>query len=404
MKRFSYTAVGTDGQRIEGEMDATDESTVIDKLQTSGYLPISTYEVDNNSFLRRLNILPSNRITNADVHNLTRDLATMLNAGLPLAHALNTLTELTEKPLLRALLDQIRINVEGGASMSAALENSGGPFSSFYTSMVRSGEATGNLELVMQRLSDYQQRAKQLRDAIFFALLYPAILLLVASGSLVVLLIYVVPQFQQLFDDLGKSLPWSTDIVIGLANIVNGFWWSFPIVVILLYAGSQALLSKPIIRKRWHNLLLKLPIFGELMIHIEITRMCRTLGTLTGNGVALLDGVALVRDTAANVVISEALKSIATDLEHGRGFSQTIADTQHFPQLVVQMIKVGEEAGTLAETLLKLADIYDEATQNSIKRMLAILEPLLILGLGLLIAFIIVSILLAILGLNELVV
>ncbi len=404
MKRFAYTAVGTDGQRTEGEMDAADESTVIDNLHASGYLPISTKEVDNTSFQRRFNILPSKRITSADVHNLTRDLATMLNAGLPLAHALNTLTELTEKPLLRDLLEQIRINVEGGTSMSAALENSGGPFSNFYTSMVRSGEATGKLELVLQRLSDYQQRAKQLRDAIFFALLYPAILLLVASGSLVVLLIYVVPQFQQLFDDLGKSLPWSTDIVIGLANIVNGYWWSFPIVVILLYAGSQTLLSKPRIRERWHTLLLKLPIFGELMIHIEITRMCRTLGTLTGNGVALLDGIALVRDTATNVVISEALNSVATDLERGRGFSQTIADTQRFPQLVVQMVKVGEEAGTLAETLLKLADIYDEAAQNSIKRMLAILEPLLILGLGLLIAFIIVSILLAILGLNELVI
>tara|TARA_Y100000588_G_scaffold265727_1_gene280488 strand:- start:779 stop:1993 length:1215 start_codon:yes stop_codon:yes gene_type:complete len=404
MKRFSYTALDADGQRTEGEMDATDESTIIDNLQASGYLPISTNEVRSKSSQRRFNILPSNRITNVDVHNVTRDLATMLNAGVPLAHALSTLTELTEKPRLRDLLEQIRLNVEGGVSLSAALENSDGPFSSFYTSMVRSGETTGNLELVMQRLSDYQRQAKQLRDAIFFALLYPTILLFVASGSLIVLLIYVVPQFQQLFDDLGKSLPWSTDIVIGLANIVNGYWWSFPIVVILLYAGSQGLLSKPIIRGRWHNLLLKLPIFGELMIHIEVTRMCRTLGTLTGNGVALLDGIALVRDTATNVVISEALNSVARDLEHGRGFSQTIADTQRFPQLVVQMIKVGEEAGNLAETLLKLAEIYDETAQNSIKRMLAILEPLLILGLGLLIAFIIVSILLAILGLNDLVI
>ena len=404
MKRFAYTAVTADGQRIEGEMEALDESAVVDNLQTSGYLPVATKELTAKAFQTEFNILPSARISGTDVHNLTRELATMLGAGLPLAQALATLTSLTEKPALRDLLERIRTNVEGGASLSEALEKSEGPFSNFYTSLVRSGEATGALELALQRLADYQQRAQQLRDAIFSALLYPAILLVVAGGSLVVLLIYVVPQFQPLFEDLGKSLPWSTEIVVGLANVLHSYWWTLPIVAGLIYFGSRALLADPEIRKKWHSFVLGLPIFGELVVRIEVTRMCRTLGTLTSNGVALLDGVALVRDTATNSVIADALDSVAKDLEQGLGLSQPMAATQRFPQLAIQMIKVGEETGSLSAMLLKLADIYDEQAQNSIKRMLAILEPILILGLGLLIAFIIVSILLAILGLNELVV
>jgi general secretion pathway protein F len=403
-KRFAYKAVAVDGQPIEGEMDAVDESAVIDNLQTSGYLPVSANELTGNKLERDFNFLSNGRVSSADVHNLTRELATMLNAGLPLAQALNTLTSLSEKPALRELLERIRTNVESGASLSEALEQSNGPFSNFYISLVHSGESTGALELVLQRLVDYQQRAKQLRDSILSALLYPAILLLVAGSSLVVLLIYVVPQFQPLFEDLGKSLPWSTQVVIALATVLRDYWWTFPFIAALVYIGSRALLADLGIRKKWHNLALRLPIFGELLIRIEVTRMCRTLGTLTSNGVALLDGVTLVRDTATNIVIADALSHVAKDLEHGLGLSQPMADTKCFPQLAIQLIRVGEETGTLAQMLLKLADIYDDEAQSSIKRMLTLLEPALILGLGLVIAFIIISILLAILGLNELVV
>ncbi len=404
MKRFAYTAVATDGQRIEGEMDAADEATVVDNLQGSGYLPVATKELTPSALQTDLNILSTDRVSGTDVHNLTRELATMLGAGLPLAQALSTLTSLTEKAALRDLLERVRSGVESGASLSDALEKSGGPFSDFYTSLVRSGEATGALELVLQRLADYQQRSKQLRDAIFSALLYPAILLIVAGSSLVVLLVYVVPQFQALFEDLGKSLPWSTEIVVWMANVLQRYWWTLPIVAGLSYVGARALLADPKIRRQWHALVLGLPIFGELVIRIEVTRMCRTLGTLTSNGIDLLDGVVLVRDTATNVVVADALNAVAKDLEHGLGLSQPMAATGCFPQLAIQMIKVGEETGALSAMLLKLADIYDEQAQTSIKRMLAILEPILILGLGLLIAFIIVSILLAILSLNELVV
>ena len=385
-------------------MDAPDESVVIDNLQTSGYLPVSTTEMPAARGLAGgLSFFSRGRVSGSDIHNFTRELATMLNAGLPLAHALATLASLNNKPALRDLLERIRANVEGGAPLSDALEQTNGPFSNFYTSLIRAGEATGALELVLQRLADYQQRAKQLHDAILSALLYPAILLLVAGSSLVVLLIYVVPQFQPLFEDLGQSLPLSTQIVVAMASILRDLWWTFPLLIAAMIAASRALLANPDTRKKRDGLVLRLPLVGELVTRIEVTKMCRTLGTLTGSGVALLDGVRLVHNTAGNRVIADALDTVARELEHGRGLSQPMADANCFPELAIQLIRVGEETGALANMLLKLADIYDEETQSTIKRMLALMEPALILGLGLIIAFIIISILLAILGLNELV-
>jgi general secretion pathway protein F len=404
VKRFAYKAVATDGQPIEGEMDAPDESAVIDQLQTSGYLPVSTNELPAPGLYRSLSIFSRDQVSHDDICNVTRELATMLNAGLPLAHALQTLTSLTTKPALHALLERIRSAVEGGATLSEAFEQAHGPFSNFYVGLIRAGEAAGALELVLHRLAEYQQRAKELNDTILSALLYPAILFLVSGSSLVVLLIYVVPQFQPLFEDLGKSLPWSTQIVVGLASILRGFWWTFPIVIAAAYAAWRALLADPDSQKKWDALVLRLPVFGDLLVRIEVARMCRTLGTLVSNGVTLLDGITLVRDTSSNLIIAGALDSVAKDLEHGRGLSQPMADANCFPQLAIELIRVGEETGALAQMLLKLADIYDAEVQSTVKRAIALLEPALILGMGLIIAFIIVSVLLAILGLNELVV
>ena len=404
MKRFAYKAIAIDGQSIEGEMDAPDESAVIDQLQTSGYLPVSTNELSAPGRHRGRSIFSRDRVSHGDICNLTRELATMLNAGLPLAHALETLTSLTAKPAVHALLERIRATVEGGATLSDAFEQARGPFSNFYIGLIRAGEAAGALELVLHRLAEYQQRAKELNDTILSALLYPAILLLVSGSSLVVLLIYVIPQFQPLFEDLGKALPWSTQVVVALATILRELWWTFPIVIAASYAASRALLADPDSRKKWDALVLRLPLFGDLLIRIEVTRMCRTLGTLISNGVPLLEGVKLVRDTSSNLIIAGALDSVAKDLERGRGLSQPMADANCFPQLAIQLIRVGEETGALAQMLLKLADIYDAEVQSTVKRMIALLEPALILGMGLIIAFIIISILLAILGLNELVV
>lgn len=384
-------------------MEAADASAVIDNLQSSGYLPITTREIDSRKFTRDLLSFSRRRVARNDLLDMTRELGTMLDAGLPLSQALDTLTSLATRPAVRDLLDEIRVSVEAGASLSQAMEQAGGPFSSFYLSLVRAGEASGALELVLRRLSEHLQRSQQLREAVLSAMLYPAILLFVAGGSLIVLLIYVVPQFEPLFEDLGQSLPVSTQIVIALAHGLRHYWWALLVLALAAYVAGMQIRAQQHFKFAVDSALIRIPLVGNLIIRIELTRVFRTLGTLTANGVTLLDAMRIVSGTAVNGIISQSLEEAGTALEQGRGLSQSLADAPWFPQLAVQLIHVGEETGTLASMLLRLADIYDAETQSAIKRLLALLEPVLILGLGLLIAFIIISILLAILGLNELV-
>ncbi len=403
MKRFAYKAIGENGRTVEGEMQAADTASVIDNLQSSGYLPVATREISPRT-LGLTDGLFGTGVTRSDVLDLTRELATMLDAGMPLAQSLATLGNLAHKTPVRDLLDRVRTSVEAGAPLSDALQASGGPFSTFYLSLVRSGEATGALELVLLRLAEYLQRAQQLRESVLSALLYPAILVCVAGGSLIVLLLYVVPQFEPMFADLGQALPLSTRIVVALANAVRHSWWALPLVMLGGYGVAKAWHTDSRRKAAFDAFLLRLPLFGVLIIRVELTRVFRTLGTLTSNGVTLLEAVRIVGDTAANRVIAHAFEDAGKKLEQGRGLSRPLSDSPWFPPLATQLIRVGEETGTLAPMLLKLADIYDDESQRAIKRMLALLEPLLILGLGLLIAFIVISILLAILGLNELVV
>jgi len=278
-----------------------------------------------------------------------------------------------------------------------------GPFSPFFVSLIRAGEATGALELVLQRLAEHQERTQQLKDAILSAMLYPAILLVVAGSSLVVLLIYVVPQFQPMFEDLGRALPASTQLVILLAAGLRHYWWTLPLIGIGAYLTFVWLLAKSHWKALVDRLLINLPLLGDLVVRVELTRIFRTLGTMTDNGVTLLDSVRTVSTTTSNLVIANALQEASKALEQGRGLSQPLSDIEWFPPLAIQLIHVGEETGTLPRMLLKLADIYDNEGESALKRALALMEPVLILGLGLLIAFIIISILLGILGLNELV-
>ena len=404
MKRFAYKAVTAEGQEVTGEMEAPDRSIVVDQLHASGYLPVSTEELADTPAHGALPLLGATRVRASDIQALTRELATMLNAGLPLAQALTNLGALSPKPVVRDLLDRIRTTVEGGQTLSEALAQSGGPFSKFYIHLVRAGEASGSLEHVLKRLAEHLHAAKQLREAVLSALLYPAILVFVAGASLLILLIYVVPQFEPLFADLGKALPISTQIVVAVAAALRGFWWLLPILGIIAYLVLHGMLDNLDKRRKWDRFRLRLPLLGPLSLRLELARVFRTLATLSHNGVALLDSVKLASETTNNLVLGDALDNVCEDLAHGQGFSQALAATARFPPLTIQLVRVGEETGDLTAMLLRLANIYEEDAQNAIKRFLSIIEPILILGMGLVIAFIIISILLAILGLNELVV
>jgi general secretion pathway protein F len=293
--------------------------------------------------------------------------------------------------------------VRGGATFSAALEAQDGQFTKLYVNMVRAGEASGALDQVLGRLADYLERSAELRGNITSALVYPMILLVVAGLSVIMLLVFVVPQFTVLFEDMGAALPLPTRIVVGAGDLFRGYWWAMLVVVAVIAVIIERWLQKPENRRRFDYRVMALPLFGDLIWKMETARFCHTLATLLKNGLPLFSGLTLAKEVVGNRKIGEGLDEVGEGLKHGRGLAEPLTSRAVLPQLALQMIRVGEESGTLDAMLAKVADIFDRETRASVQRMLTLLEPVLIIGLGIIVAGIIISILMAILGANELV-
>jgi general secretion pathway protein F len=401
---YRYKAVTVDGDLLEGEMESSDQAGVIAHIQQSGNIPIRAEQArtDGLGALLRRGFVRARRLRPREIALFTQELSSLLHAGLPLDRSLQIMIEVTEDKRLQKLTTDIQEAVRGGAALSAALEAQKGVFSRFYISLIHAAEAAGTLDTSLARLADYLERNKALKDNVVSALLYPAILVSVAATSLIVILTYVVPQFMQLFDDLGRALPLSTQIVIGSAELLRDYGWLLALAGVALVVYVRAQLARPAIRYRWDRRLLRVPLVGDLVRKMDMARLCRSLGTLVANGVPLLAGLAIAKDSLSNRVLSEAVTVAGDSLKAGRGLADQMVSTGLFPALGLQMVKVGEETGQLDEMLLRVADIYDREVATAVQRMLTLLEPVLIVGLGLVIAGIIMSILLAILSVNEL--
>jgi general secretion pathway protein F len=256
---------------------------------------------------------------------------------------------------------------------------------------------------VLTRLADTMERNKDLRESVRAALIYPTILVCVAAISVLILLAVVVPQFQKTFAQAGKALPLPTEIVIIAGTALRDYWWLMLLTVAAIVWLVRWRLRSPEVRFRWDARVLRMPLVGDLMARVEVARFARTLATLLGNGVTLLSGLAIVKETVGNTVMAQALDGVITRLREGRGFGRPLAETALYPKLATQMILVGEESGRLEEMLTRVADVYDREVQIAIKRFLAVLEPALILGLAVLIGGIVFSILLGVMGMSELV-
>ncbi|WP_018233494.1 type II secretion system F family protein [Thioalkalivibrio thiocyanodenitrificans] len=396
MPLYRYKAATPTGDTSEGEIFAADEQQVINQLQAAGQIPIRVVQGGGVTRLRRVGVRAR------DVQVFTQELATLLGAGLPLDKSLQIIVDLSEDPRLARMTGRVLEQVRGGASLSEALEAQSGVFSRFYVSMVRAGEMGGAMEVVLQRLSEYLERAKDLRDSIVSALIYPAILLVVSLVSVFVLMVFVVPHFTQLFDDAGRALPMLTQVVVGSAELLRGYWWALIGAVVLIVLLLRHRLGDPAFRLRWDAGVLRLPLAGDLVRKLETARFSRTLGTLLGNGVPLLTAMSIVRETLNNRVLERGMGVAVEGLKGGQGMSAPLMEADLFPKLGMQMIRVGEETGRLEGMLMQVADIYDREVRVAVQRMLSLLEPVLIVGLGLLIATIIVSILIAIVSVNEL--
>jgi general secretion pathway protein F len=401
MPLYSYKAVRLDGQVEDGEMEAADEAALVAALQKEGLIPIKTHTA--GGIVGYLAQRGRKRVGSKEVGLITRELSTLLEAGLPLDRSLQILIELADQEPVNALLTDLQERVRGGETFSQALDANSQVFSRLYVNMVRAGEASGALEAALARLADYLESSAELRETIKSALVYPTILVVVAGMALVLLLVFVVPQFTQLFDDMGADLPLATRIVVAAGDLFRSYWWAMLTCITLGAALIIKLLERPEVRDRWDRRLLTLPLLGDLVWKLETARFCHTLSTLLENGMPLLGALSLAKEVVGNRKIAGQLEAIGDDLKRGRGLAEPLNEHQVFPKLALQMIRVGEESGRLDPLLTKVARLYDQETRAAVQRMLTLLEPALIIGLGIMVAGIIISILVAILGANELV-
>jgi general secretion pathway protein F len=412
MPLFRYKAVAPGGAVSIGELDAANEGEILDRLRDQGLMPMQVAPASAGAVAApargearapRRSLFAQKRFTGDQLMAFTRELATLLRAGLPLDRALETLIGLTTTPYAATFLQGIRDEVRGGKAMSQALDARREVFSRFYVNIVRAGEAGGALAAVLTRLADTMERNKDLRETIKSALIYPIILIGVAVASVMILLVYVVPQFQQTFSQAGKALPLPTLVVIFVGTFLKKWWWAMIAFVAIAVYAFRRKLAQAKFRGRFDARMLKLPLLGDLLVKVEVARFSRTLATLLGNGVTLLAGLSIVKETLGNVVLAASLDGVTARLREGKGFGRPLLETGLWPRLATQMILVGEESGRLEEMLGRVADVYDREVQVAVKRFLAILEPALILSLAVLIGGIVFSILLGVMGMSELV-
>ena len=412
MPVFRYKAVNASGAIAVGELDAANESEIVDRLRDQGLMPTQVARAAAGAGQNataagargtRRRWFAAKTVSRDQLLAITRELATLLRAGLPLDRALEILIGLADTPPVVALMQGIRDDVRGGKSLSQAIDARRDVFSRFYVNIIRAGEAGGALGTVLTRLADTMERNKELRESVISALIYPTILIGVAMLSLMLILAYVVPQFEQTFAQAGRALPLPTQVVIFVGTGVKQWWWAIAAIAVLWFLWMKRRLRNPLVRTRWDARLLRWPLIGDVVTKVETARFSRTLATLLANGVTLLNGLAIVRDTIGNTVLSTALDGVIARLREGKGFARPLMETGLYPKLAVQMVLVGEESGRLEEMLNRVAEIYDREVAMAIKRFLAVLEPVMILSLAVLIGGIVLSILWGVMGMSELV-
>lgn len=406
MPEFLWRAAHADGQAAEGRTEAAAEADVLRQLRERGLTPIRVQPAGQAEGAALAGPRPRaarGPVKPADVLSLTSELAIMLRAGLALDAALRVLIDMSHKPSVRAMLEKVLEDVKGGAPFSRALAAHQAHFGDFYINMIRSGEVSGQMPQVLDRLARHMQRLRALRESVVSATLYPAILLGVAVLSLVGMLGFVVPQFEKLFKGMGDALPMPTRVVMLLGQGFRHYGLALGLGAAALGWLAWRWLRTPAGRQWWQARLIALPVLGPIVRKYQLTLFARSLGTLLDNGVPLLAALHISVETVTHQALRQALAKMAPLVKEGSRIVPAMRATGVFEPLAINLVRVGEETGRVGAMMNELAAILDRDVETGIKRGLTLLEPALILALGLLIAAIIVSILLGIISVNDLV-
>jgi type IV pilus assembly protein PilC len=388
MPSFEWKGRTRSGQSQEGQLLADSRDAAVAVLRRQQIQVTSIREKG-----REIKLIPRipRGVGSKRVAIFTRQFSVMLDAGLPLVQCLEILGEQEENRTFQSIIQQVRSDVESGASLADSMRKHPKAFDSLYTNMVAAGESGGILDIILQRLSVYIEKAVKLKSQVRSALIYPVSIIVIAALVVFVILKFVIPVFAQLFAGLGGEMPFLTRIVLTASGLVGDYWWLLAAVVVF---GGIAL-------NRWHqtphgrrvidSAILKIPVVGMLLRKIAVARFCRTLGTLTASGVPILDGLEITAKTAGNAVIEDAVMAVRKSVEEGKSVSEPLAQTKVFPAMVVQMINVGEQTGALDQMLSKIADFYEEEVDTAVAGLMKLIEPVMITVLGAIIGTIVAA-------------
>ncbi len=389
MAVFAFSGRTRTGQTISGEMDAPNREAVVAQLRRQQVMATSVKPKASDIQIR----IPGfgGKVNERDLAVVTRQLATMIDAGLPLVQCLEILASQQDNKLLKKVLHDIRQDVEGGATFSSALKRHPKIFGALYTNMVEAGEAGGILDTILNRLAAYIEKAMILKRRVKTAMFYPATIISVAVVVVIFLLLYVIPTFQQMFANFGATLPLPTLIVLALSNFVRAYILFIIVGIVGMVVGIRVFNGTEGGKRTIDRILLRLPVFGPLIRKVAVAKFSRTLGTLVSSGVSILEGLDITARTAGNKIVEEAVFNARTVIAQGKTIAEPLEASGVFPRMVTQMIGVGEQTGALDRMLNKIADFYDEEVDVAVAGLTSLLEPLLVIFLGVIIGGVVIA-------------
>ena len=403
MPVFEYKGLTIEGKNVKGFIDADSLQNAKNKLRQSGIYPVEVVEEIGRRYERGIRYNPLRRINKQEIAIFTRQLATLLLAGLPLMEALTASIDHIDDPQLKKTIIKVRENVKEGKSLAESMGEFPRVFSSLYINMVQAGEASGALDIVLARLADFQEGQIKLRNKIWATLTYPILMLFIGIGVLAFLFTFVIPQVTKVFEDTGQVLPLPTIILINISSFLSSYWWLIGVGLIGVAIGIIKYIKTPTGRALYDRWILNLPLFGKIVKLIAISRFARTLSTLLTSSVPLIISMDIVKTVVANTFISRALEQVKEDIREGASLSEALKKTKIFPSMVIQMTMAGEKSGQLEDMLKKVADIYDNEIDTTVAGLTSLLEPVMILIMGVIVLFVVLSILLPIFEMSEII-
>ncbi|MDD5595490.1 MAG: type II secretion system F family protein [Candidatus Omnitrophica bacterium] len=400
MPQYTYTAKPQPDKTIQGEIEAESESDAVTKLTKLGYFPVSIESVDIS--LEKKGFFSFRKVSKKEIVMFTRQLSNLISSGINIINGLNIISRQTPNKYFRAVINDVVGKIKDGKALSESLNYHPQIFSNLYVQLVHSGEVGGNIDGALERLSGFLEKEQEFSDSLRSALIYPVFILFVGAGTIVVLLTFVIPRLTVMFEDMGQVLPLPTRILIAASGILRVYWWMILALVItgvFLFRRSQRIIANKII---WDRIKLKLVFFGDIILKSEISRLMHTLALLLSSGITITSSLDISAALAENEILRSELLKFKERINDGLSLSRCLSESKLFPSMVNSIVSVGEETGTLEKALLRISQDYEKEVDGTIKDLTRMLEPVIILVMGLIVGFIVISMLLPIFQINLL--